>query len=208
MSGKLYTARLLAILLVVIQHVHRHSAFILFVLRLLGPQPHLHGDALLPARPLLLVRRSLTDVQTEALAIKVDLIAALLQNLCNIPLVLEFSQVNITPALLDSVSNQLGGTGLTLCADDGGLLLLAGFVDNEGGALSFLLCDLLGFYCSCELGGEGEMLGSVSGGVAGKVLKGRPTVKETSSSMMLNLAALLTRLSRTSLETFSRCVIS
>jgi hypothetical protein len=35
------------------------------------------------------------------------------------------------------------------------LLLLAGFVDDEGGALGLLLGDLLGFYCGSELGGEG-----------------------------------------------------
>jgi hypothetical protein len=44
-------------------------------------------------------------------------------------------------------------------------------------------------------------------GVCGR-MDGGLTVRETSSSMMLNLAALLTRLSRTSLDTFSRCVIN
>jgi len=38
------------------------------------------------------------------------------------------------------------------------LFLLTGFVDNEGGALGFLLGDLLGFDGGGEFGGEGEML--------------------------------------------------
>jgi hypothetical protein len=118
------------------------------------PQP-LRFNLLLPARPLLLVGGGLANVQTKALAVQVDLIAARLQDLCNIPRVLKLPQVDVTPALLDGVTNQLSGAGLTLGADDGGLLLLAGFVDDEGGALGFLLGDLLGFNCGCELGGEG-----------------------------------------------------
>jgi hypothetical protein len=42
------------------------------------------------------------------------------------------------------------------------LLLLAGFVDDEGGALGFLLGNLLGFDGGGELGGEGEVLKYVS----------------------------------------------
>jgi len=38
------------------------------------------------------------------------------------------------------------------------LFLLAGFVDDEGGALGFLLGDLLGFDGGGEFGGEGEVL--------------------------------------------------
>jgi hypothetical protein len=45
-----------------------------------------------------------------------------------------------------------------LSADYHGLLLLAGFVDNEGSALCFLLSDLLGFDSGCEFGREGEVL--------------------------------------------------
>ena len=120
-----------------------------------------HAGSLLPVRPLLLVRRRLANVQTQAPAVKIDLVIALLQNLGNIPRILKLSQVDITPALLDGVTNQLGGTGLTLCADDGGLLLLAGLVDDECRTLGFLLCDLLGFYCGSKLGGEGEVLWNV-----------------------------------------------
>lgn len=38
---------------------------------------------------------------------------------------------------------------------------MAGFVDDEGGALSFLLGDLLGFDGGGEFGGEGEVLEGV-----------------------------------------------
>jgi hypothetical protein len=81
-----------------------------------------------------------------------------LQNLCNVPCILELPEINVTPALLDGVTNQLSGAGLTLGANDGGLLLLTGFVDDESGTLGLLLCDLLGFDCGGELGGEGEVL--------------------------------------------------
>lgn len=35
---------------------------------------------------------------------------------------------------------------------------MTGFVDDESGTLGLLLCDLLGFDCGGELGGEGEVL--------------------------------------------------
>jgi hypothetical protein len=133
------------------------------------------------------------DVQAKTLGIKVDLVVALLQDGGNVSGILEFTQLNVTAALLDGVTNQLGGTGFTLGANDHGLLLLAGLVDDEGGALGFLLGDLLGFDCGGELGREGKVLGIV---LAGRNLEnsasGR-TVNETSSSKRLNLAARLTR---------------
>jgi len=82
----------------------------------------------------------------------------MLQNTRDILCILKLPQINVTSALLDGLTNQLGGTGLTLGADDGGLLLLAGFVDHEGGALGFLLGDLLGFDGGGEFGGECEVL--------------------------------------------------
>jgi hypothetical protein len=112
--------------------------------------------------PLLLVARRLADVQTEAIRVEVDLVGALLQDLGDVAGVLELAQVDVGARLLDGVTDELGGAGLTLCADDGGLLLLAGLVDDEGGALGFLLGDLLGFYGGGEFGGEGEVLGGVS----------------------------------------------
>ena len=133
------------------------------------------------------------DVKAKTLGIEVDLVVALLQDGGNVSGVLELTQLNVTAALLDSVTNQLGGTGLTLSADDHGLLLLAGLVDDEGGTLGFLLGDLLGFDCGGELGREGEVLGKV---LAADTLESRTsgrTVNETSSSMMLNLAARFTR---------------
>lgn len=109
--------------------------------------------------PLLLVTRCLANVEPQPVAVQVDLVGALLQNLGNVARVLEFSQIDICPALLDSVTDEFCRAGFSLCADDGGLLLLAGFVDDEGGALGFLLGDLLGFDGGGEFGGEGEVLG-------------------------------------------------
>jgi hypothetical protein len=112
----------------------------------------------------LLVQRSVVakgvDVKTKTLGIEVDLVVALLQNGSDVSGILEFTQLNVTAALLDGVTNEFGGTGFTLSADDHGLLLLAGLVDDEGGTLSFLLGDLLGFDCGGELGREGEVLGN------------------------------------------------
>ena len=48
-------------------------------------------------------------------------------------------------------------------ADYRGLFFLAGFVDDEGGALGFLLGYLFGFDCGSEFGGEGEVLRGVGG---------------------------------------------
>lgn len=111
----------------------------------------------------LLVQRSVVakgvDVKTKALSIEVDLVVALLQDGGDVSGVLELTQLNVTAALLDGITNQLGGTGLTLSADDHGLLLLAGLVDNESSTLGFLLGNLLGFDGGGELGREGKVLG-------------------------------------------------
>jgi hypothetical protein len=110
-------------------------------------------------RPLLLVTHRLRDVQAQTVRVEIHLIVRVLQDLRNVPCVLELPQIDVRPALLDGVSDELGGAGFTLGADDGGLLLLAGFVDDEGGSLGFLLGDLLGFDGGGEFGGEGEVLG-------------------------------------------------
>ena len=110
-------------------------------------------------RPLLLVTRRLADVEAQAVRVEVDLVGRLLQDLGNVARVLELSEVDVCARLLDGVADQLGTAGLSLGAHDGGLLLLAGFVDDEGGALGFLLGDLLGFDGGGEFGGEGEVLG-------------------------------------------------
>jgi len=67
-------------------------------------------------------------------------------------------ELDVTLALLDGVTNKLSGAGLTLCADNEGLLLLAGLVDHECSALSVLLCNLLGLNGGGEFGGEGQVL--------------------------------------------------
>ena len=94
--------------------------------------------------------------------IQVHLVLGVLQNLCNALRVVELPQIDVGPRLLDGVTNELGGSGLTLGADNGGLLLLAGLVDDEGGALGVLLGNLLRLDGGGELGGEGKVLGYVS----------------------------------------------
>lgn len=100
------------------------------------------------------------DVQAQALGVQVQLVlaAALLQDLGNVARVLDLPKLDVTLALLDRVSNQLGGAGLTLGTDNESLLLLAGLVDQESRPLGFLLSNLLGFDGGREFGGEGQML--------------------------------------------------
>ena len=101
---------------------------------------------------------NLADIETKPTSIQIHLVGPRLQNACNRLRVLELSQIHVRSALLDRITDQLGRAGLTLCAHDRGLLLLPRFVDDEGSALRFLLCDLFGFDGGRELGGEGEML--------------------------------------------------
>ena len=155
---------------------------------------------------------SLRNIQPQPISIQIQLIlpARILQNGSNIPRVLNPPQIDVASALLDGVADEFGGAGFTLRADDGGLFFLAGFVDDEGGSLGFLLGDLFGFDGGGEFGGEGEVLlgwGLVRRCV-GMVGRGERTVRETSSSMMLKRDALRDRFSRTSLATISRCVMS
>lgn len=100
------------------------------------------------------------QVQTQTLGIQVELVLAtgFLEDLSNVPCVLDLSELNVTLALLDRISDQLRRASLTLCADDSSLLLLAGLVDNESSSLGLLLGDLLGFNSSRKLGGEGKVL--------------------------------------------------
>lgn len=112
----------------------------------------------LPIPALLLLAMRLRDIETQSLSIQVHLVGALLQDTGNVSCILKLSEVDVTSRLLDGVSDQLSRTGLTLCADDHGLLLLTGLVDDESRALCFLLCNLLGFDGGGEFGGKGEVL--------------------------------------------------
>ncbi len=155
----------------------------------------------------------LRDIQPQPIRIQIQLIlpASFLKYLCNIPRILDSPKIHVTPALLDRITNKLCGAGFTLSADNGSLLFLAGFVDDERGALSFLLSYLFGFDCCGEFGREGEVLNAISRSsldVCGDREKREHTVRETSSRIMLNFEALLERFSLTNLATFSRCVIS
>jgi hypothetical protein len=97
------------------------------------------------------------DIQAQALGIEVKLVLAtvLMENLGNLTSIFDLPELNITPALLDSVTNELGRAGLTLCADNESLLLLAGLVNHERSTLSVLLSDLLSLNSGGELRGEG-----------------------------------------------------
>lgn len=172
------------------------------------PGKHQTTSLLLPSRGLVVA--ALSDVEAETLGVEVDLVVALLEDGSNVPGVLKLPQLDVAAALLDGVTDQLGGTGLTLCAHDAGLLLLSGLVDNKGGALGFLLGYLLCFHGGGELGREGKVLDENVSGLDRRGVQdgGWRTVNETSSSMMLNRAALRTRLSLTSLLTFSLWVMS
>jgi hypothetical protein len=96
----------------------------------------------------------LRHVQAQPGGIQIDLVLTLLQDLSHALRVLELPQVDIGSRLLNGLTDELCGSSFTLGANDGGLLLLAGFVDDEGGPLGFLLGDLLGFYGGGEFGGE------------------------------------------------------
>lgn len=106
--------------------------------------------------PLGLLVISRVDVETEALGIKVQLVLStrLLEDGGDIPGVLNLSKLDVASALLDRVTNQFCRSGLTLCADDSGLLLLPGLVHHECCSLCFLLGDLLGFNGGGKFGRE------------------------------------------------------
>jgi len=106
------------------------------------------------------VLRTRIDVQAQTLGVKVELVAAaiVLQNTGNVPGILNFSQLDVTPVLLDSISDKLCRTGFTLSADNEGLLLLASLVDQESSLLSLLLGDLFRFDGSGEFGRECKVL--------------------------------------------------
>ena len=74
------------------------------------------------------------------------------------PGILDATKFNVTLALLDSLANELGGSGFTLGTDNRGLFLLPGLVDEESGPLGFLLSYLFRFDSGSEFGGEGQML--------------------------------------------------
>jgi len=104
------------------------------------------------------LRRRLRDVQAQSLRVEVHLVIALLQDTRDVARVLELPQIDVGAGFLDRVTDELGGPRLTLSAHDVRLLFLSRFVDDEGGALRFLLRDLLRFDGGGEFGGEGELL--------------------------------------------------
>ena len=108
--------------------------------------------------PILTHPRPIRNIEPQPLRIQIHLITPILQNARNVLRVLKLPQIDVAAALLDRVTDELGGAGLTLRAHDHGLLFLPGLVDDKGGALRFLLRDLLGFDGGGEFGREGEVL--------------------------------------------------
>jgi hypothetical protein len=109
---------------------------------------------------LLRIRRIRINIQTQPLSIQIQLVptTGFLQDAGDVARVLDASQFDVALGFLDGFSDEFGGAGLTLGANDGGLFLLAGFVDDECSALGILLGDLFGFDGGGEFGGECEVL--------------------------------------------------
>jgi hypothetical protein len=100
----------------------------------------------------------LSNIQTQAVGIKVHFVAATLQDTGYVLCVLELSEIDVRAALLDGITNKFRRACLTLSAYNRGLFLLSRFVDDECSALGFLLSDLFGLDRRCKLGREGEVL--------------------------------------------------
>lgn len=115
---------------------------------------------------ILLLLISLRNIQPQPIGVQIQLVlpSGLLQDRCNIPRVLDPSEIDVAATLLDGVTDEFGGAGFSLGAHDRGLFFLAGFVDDEGGTLSFLLRDLFCLDSGGKFGREGEVLGEMSVG--------------------------------------------
>lgn len=80
------------------------------------------------------------------------------QSLRNVPASLNLTDLNqAVTSLGDGLANRLGTLGLTLCADDVGLALLLGALDNETGTLGILLGNLLLLDGLGELASKGHV---------------------------------------------------
>jgi hypothetical protein len=123
-------------------------------------KPNINNTALLFVPVVLL--GVVADVETKTLSVEVDLVVTLLEDTGNSLGVVELTQINVRPALLDGITDQLCGASLTLSSDHHGLLFLPGLVNDEGGTLGVLLSNLLGFDSGSELGRESKVLYIVS----------------------------------------------
>ena len=96
----------------------------------------------------------LCDIKPQPIGIQIELVfpARLLQDRCDVPCVLDPSQVDIASTFLDGVADEFRRTSFTLRPYNCSLLFLASFVYNEGSPLGFLLGDLFGFDCCGEFG--------------------------------------------------------
>ncbi len=71
-----------------------------------------------------------------------DLVVRLRDSACNLASGVQSTQLDVARIALNGSTNELSRLGLTLCLDDGRTLILQRLLDDELGALSFLLGDL------------------------------------------------------------------
>ena len=80
------------------------------------------------------------------------------QSLCNVSASLNLTNLHQAVTRLgNGLANSVGTLGLTLCADDVGLTLLLGALDNEAGTLGILLGNLLLLDGLGELAAKGHV---------------------------------------------------
>lgn len=102
----------------------------------------------------------LHNIQAQPIGVKEKFIPAtvLLEDCRYAAGSLDLLEFNVGLGLLNGVTNELSRAGFSLGSDNHGLFLLTGFVDDEGGALGFLLGNLFGFHSRGELRREGQVL--------------------------------------------------
>lgn len=100
------------------------------------------------------------DVQTQPIGVKEKFVpaAVLLENCRYATGSLNFLEFDVGLGLFDGVTDEFSRARFSLGSDNHGLFLLAGFVDDEGGTLGFLLGNLFGFHSGGELRREGQVL--------------------------------------------------
>ncbi len=132
------------------------------------------------------------DIEQERIGIEQHLVVGtrLRQDGGNVTSRFELTKLEESLVLLDGFTDEFSGFRLTLGLDNDRGLLLDSLVDQEGGTKSGLLCDLLGFDGVGEFGRERDV--------------GNRNIIENKVETL----ARAVKLSRTNLETISRCVMS
>mmetsp|Transcript_5678 Transcript_5678/g.9604 ORF Transcript_5678/g.9604 Transcript_5678/m.9604 type:complete len:330 (+) Transcript_5678:233-1222(+) len=97
------------------------------------------------------------EVQQEGIGIEINLVAALANNVGNIPSGIDPSQLHKARIALHGRADQFGTLGLSPCLGNDGLLLLKRSDDHVLGPLGLLLGHLLALDGPGVFGGEGQM---------------------------------------------------